>query len=62
MVPITAALLHKFDLHYLLEDNRTLGGTYHCHTTTSSLLTMGMSRPHRSERGSPRRTRAAGPV
>jgi len=41
MVPITAALLRKFDLHHLLEDNWTLGGTYHCHTTTSSLLTMG---------------------
>jgi hypothetical protein len=32
MVPITAALLRKFDLH-LLAANKTLGGTTHAHTT-----------------------------
>src|SRR3989344_1832757 len=29
MVPITAALLRKFDLHVLLEANKTLSGTAH---------------------------------
>lgn len=38
MVPITAALLRKFDLH-LLAANKTLGGTPHAHTTPHTLRT-----------------------